>query len=233
MSKWAITLQDKVIKEFEIEEGERLIIGRGDDANVKIDNTAISRHHAALEIQNGKPFLQDLCSLNGSFVNSNKIDFIQLNQGDEVKLGKFSLVYGNDFAGKKQLSSSALPMDLDDATIFAPGRSRGKKEKENAGHNSFHLQVLTGSAWPNTLTLAGRTSVKIGKATNSDIRTPGFFIAANQCFINMREDGYYLIPQGGFIKTKLNGVPLKTPRKLHPGDIITIRSHQIRFEKLT
>lgn len=96
MSKWAIMLQGKVIKQFQIHEGERLIIGRGDDANVKIDNTAISRHHAALEIQNDKPFLQDLCSLNGSMVNGNKIDFIEISEGDEVMLGKFSLVRGDD-----------------------------------------------------------------------------------------------------------------------------------------
>ncbi len=233
MSKWAITLQNKVIKAFEIHEGDRFIIGRGDDANVKIDNTAISRHHAALEIQNGKPFLQDLCSLNGSMVNGNKIDFIQLSEGDEVMLGKFSLVRGEDFAGKQRITNSSLPMDLDDATIFAPGKPKAKKDTKTTGKNTFHLKVLGGSATPSNLALTGRPSVKIGKAHNSDIITPGFFIAANQCFINMREDGYYIIPQSGFIKTKLNGTSLGSTKKLHPGDIISIRSHQIRFEQLT
>ncbi|MBU0681793.1 MAG: FHA domain-containing protein [Proteobacteria bacterium] len=233
MSKWAIMLQNKVIKEFEIHEGERLIIGRGDDANVRIDNTAISRHHAALEMQNGKPFLQDLCSLNGSMVNGNKIDFIQLSEGDEVMLSKFSLVRGDDFEGKQRVSTSALPMDLEDATIFAPGKPKAKKEEKTPGQNVFHLKVLSGSATPSTVPLAGRTSIKIGKADNSDIITPGFFISANQCFINKREDGYHIMPQSGFIKTMLNGQVLKSPKKLHPGDIISIRSHQIRFEQIT
>ncbi len=233
MSKWAITLQNKLIKEFEIQEGERLIIGRGDDANVKIDNTAISRHHAALEIQNGKPFLQDLCSLNGSLVNGNKIDFIQLSEGDEIMLGKFSLVRGDDLEGKQRITTSAQPMDLDDATIFAPGRPKAKKEEKVVGPSTFQLKVVSGNASPSTLSLAGRTSVKIGKAANSDIVTPGFFISANQCFINMREDGYFVIPQSGFIKTKLNGQTLSSTNKLHAGDIIAIRGHQIRFEQLT
>lgn len=233
MSKWAIMLQGKVIKQFEIHEGERLIIGRGDDANVKIDNTAISRHHAALEIQNNKPFLQDLCSLNGSMVNGNKIDFIELAEGDEVMLGKFSLVRGDDFDGKQRVTTSALPMDLEDATIFAPGKPKAKKEERPSGPTSFQLTVLGGSASPKALSLAGRTSVKIGKADNSDLITPGLFIAANQCFINMREDGYYIIPQSGFIKTKLNGSTLSATKKLHPGDIISIRGHQVRFEQLT
>lgn len=232
MSKWAIMLQDKVIKEFEINEGDRLIIGRGDDANVKIDNTAISRHHAALEIQNGKPFLQDLCSLNGSKVNGTKIDFMQLSEGDEVLLGKFSLVRGDDFAGKKRVTNSSLPMDLDDETIFAPGKPKIIKEEKIIKKNTFILHVLSGSATPNTLALSERPSVKIGKAHNSDVITPGFFISDNQCFINKRENGYYIIPQSGFIKTKLNGSPLRSTRKLHPGDVISIRSHQIRFEQL-
>lgn len=232
MSKWAIMLQNKVIKEFEINEGERLIIGRGDDANVRIDNTAISRHHAALELQNGKPFLQDLCSLNGSMVNGTKIDFIQLSEGDEVMLGKFSLVRGEDFTGKPRLSTSALPMDLEDATIFAPGKPKTPKETKVTGPKSFQLKVVGGEAKPHALSLAERTSIKIGKAPNSDITTPGFLIAANQCFINKRDDGYHLIPQSGFIKTKLNGSTLKAPKKLHPGDVISIRSHQIRFEQI-
>ncbi|PLX47850.1 MAG: hypothetical protein C0613_13045 [Desulfobulbaceae bacterium] len=233
MSKWAIMLQDKVIREFEINEGDRLIIGRGDDADVKIDNTAISRHHAALEIQNGKPFLQDLCSLNGSLVNGNKIDFIQLAPGDEVMLGKFSLVHGTDFADKHRLSASAMPMDLDDATIFAPGKPKVKTETTTDEANTYQLHILNGSAHPATLSLAGRNSVKIGKADNSDITTPGFFIAANQCFINKREDGYYILPQKSMIKTKINGHPLTKDKKLHPGDIISIRGHRIRFEKLS
>lgn len=233
MSKWAIMLQDKVIREFEINEGDRLIIGRGDDADVKIDNTAISRHHAALEIQNGKPFLQDLCSLNGSLVNGNKIDFIQLTPGDEVILGKFYLVHGTDFADKHRLSTSAMPMDLDDATIFAPGKPKVKTETRTDEPSTYQLHILNGSAHPATLSLAGRNSVKIGKADNSDICTPGFFIAANQCFINKREDGYYILPQKSMIKTKINGHPLTSDKKLHPGDIISIRGHRIRFEKLS
>ncbi len=239
MSKWAIMLQDKIIKEFEIQEGERLIIGRGDDAGVRIDNTAISRHHAALEIQNGKPFLQDLCSLNGSLVNGNKIDFIQLNEGDEVMLGKFSLIRGAESEGKERATTSALPMDLDDATIFAPGRPKPKKEAQGAKEakpvappNSFQLTVVGGTATPRSLSLSERTSIKIGKAYNSEIKTPGFLIADNQCFISMRDDGYYIIPQSGFIKTRVNGIKLKQEKKLHPGDIISIRSHQIRFEQV-
>ncbi len=227
MNEWTVMLQDKVIKSFTIKDGERLIIGRGDDANVRIDNPAISRHHSALEVQNGKPFLQDLCSLNGTKVNGKPIDFIQISETDTIKLGKFSLVAGIPENSRVSLSSSAAPMDLEDATIFAPGKKPAvAKKKEKAG---LQLKVTAGSAFPATLDLAGRTSVKIGKDSNSDITTPGFFIAASQCYLSLRDNGYHLIPQKSWTKTKVNGQVIHAAHKLTTGEVIAIGKHRITY----
>ena len=57
MEEWTIMLQERPIKTFAIEEGGRVTIGRGAEADVVIDNTAISRVHAALELQNGVYFV--------------------------------------------------------------------------------------------------------------------------------------------------------------------------------
>ena len=229
MSEWTLMLQGKIIKQFTITDGERKIIGRGDDAEVKIDNSAISRHHAALEIQNGKPFLQDLCSLNGTWVNGKQIDFIQITDGDDIKVGKFSLIYGGITDGDESVSAASLPMDFEDATIFAPTK---KKAKPNSKKGIYQLQVVAGSCYPKTLSLSGRTSIKIGKSDNSDLITPGFFISANHCFISLREDGFHLVPQKTFIKTKVNDQPVSEQYKLKAGDEIKIRDHLIRFEQL-
>lgn len=225
MNQWTIMLQDKAIKSFTIKDGERLIIGRGDDAGVRVDNPAISRHHAALEIQNGKPFLQDLCSLNGTKVNGKPIDFIQISETDTITFGKFSLVAGIPEGSRQTLSSSAAPMDLEDATIFTPGKVAKPKQKKTG----FALQVIGGSAFPAELDLAGRTSVKIGKDSNSDITTPGFFVGASQCYISLRDNGYHLIPQKSWTKTKVNHTVIRTAHKLEPGDEITIGKHRIKF----
>ncbi len=228
MNQWTIMLQDKVIKTFTIKDGERLVIGRGDDANVRIDNPAISRHHSALEIQNGKPFLQDLCSLNGTKVNGKPIDFIQVSETDTIALGKFSLVAGTPENSRVSLSSSAAPMDLEDATIFAPAKPPATPKKKSEA-TELQLQVTRGSAFPTTLKLAGRTSVKIGKDSNSDITTPGFFIGASQCYISLRDNGYHLIPQKSWTKTKVNNNVIHTAHKLIDGDVIAIGKHSIRF----
>ncbi len=227
MKKWALMLQDKIIKQFDVEEGQRLIIGRGDDAEIRIDNTAISRHHSAIELQNGKPFLQDLCSLNGTLVNGKKIDFIQIFEGDDIIIGKFNLVWSSTLKGEESISTAAMPMDIEDATIFTSGKPTNvSKEKE------FQLQILAGKCEPTTLPLAGRTSIKLGKAPNSDIFTPGFLVSANQCYINKKDSSYFIIPQAGWRKTSINDKPISSKTELHPGDEISIAGNTIRFELL-
>ncbi len=227
MKKWAIMLQDKIIKQFDVEEGQRLIIGRGDDAEIRVDNTAISRHHSAIEIQNGKPFLQDLCSLNGTLVNGKKIDFIQIFEGDDIIIGKFNLVWSSTLKGKESLTTSSMSMDIEDATIFTPGKPKAAKNVK-----THQLQVTSGKCEPMTLPLAGRTSIKLGKAPNSDIFTPGFFVSGNQCYINKKDDSYFLIPQSGWRKTLINGAAVTGKTELHPGDEISIAGNTIRFELL-
>jgi pSer/pThr/pTyr-binding forkhead associated (FHA) protein len=225
MKKWAIMLQDKIIKQFDVEEGQRLIIGRGDDAEIRIDNTAISRHHSAIEIQNGKPFLQDLCSLNGTLVNGKKIDFIQIFEGDDILIGKFNLVWSSTLEGKEIMSSASMSMDIEDATIFTSG-----KPAEIPSEKKYQLQVVRGKCEPQTLPIAGRTSIKLGKAPNSDMLTPGFLVSANQCYINRKDNSYSIIPQSGWRKTLLNGEVITQKTELHPGDEITIAGNTIRFE---
>ncbi len=225
MKKWAIMLQDKIIKQFDVEEGQRLIIGRGEDAEIRIDNTAISRHHSAIEIQNGKPFLQDLCSLNGTLVNGQKIDFIQIFEGDDIIIGKFNLVWSSTLAEKETMSSSAMPMDIEDATIFTTS-----KPKSSPTEKAYQLQVTKGGARPATVPLTGRTSIKLGKSPNSDMATPGFLVSANQCYINKKDSSYFLIPQSGWRKTRINGQTVTNKIALHPGDEIVIAGNTIRFE---
>jgi hypothetical protein len=51
MDEWAIVLNDRIIKRFSIEEGQSLTIGRGQESDIVVDNTAISRQHCSLESQ--------------------------------------------------------------------------------------------------------------------------------------------------------------------------------------
>jgi pSer/pThr/pTyr-binding forkhead associated (FHA) protein len=233
MAVWAIKLHDKVVKQFAIEDGERLVIGRSSEADVVVDNTAISRKHTALERRSGVYFLEDLGSLNGTMVNGKKIDScVQLFDDDVIEIGKFLLLPAEALKDARFASQSA-PLDYGDETVFVNRSSSSTaaapkaKEKEKAPH---HLTVIKGNGSPAEVPLFGRSSVKIGKDINCDLRVSGWFVAQAQCYVINRDKKFYLVPQRSWVKTIVNGTAVREERELHKGDIIKIRGVQIRFE---
>jgi hypothetical protein len=75
-------------------EGERTTIGRSPDNDVFLDDVTVSRKHAVLEQDSGEFRIEDLGSLNGTFVNRRRIDSAtRLESGDEVQIGKYRLSF--------------------------------------------------------------------------------------------------------------------------------------------
>jgi pSer/pThr/pTyr-binding forkhead associated (FHA) protein len=69
---------------FELE-GERATIGRSAECEVAIDVPAVSRRHAAISIENGRFYIEDLQSRNGTFLNDQRIlQRSPLHDGDQV-----------------------------------------------------------------------------------------------------------------------------------------------------
>ncbi|UTT40889.1 FHA domain-containing protein [Glutamicibacter mishrai] len=67
------------------------IAGRHPNANIFLDDVTVSRRHAKFT-RNGESFLlSDIGSLNGTYINGDRIDEIQLNSGVQVQIGKFRL----------------------------------------------------------------------------------------------------------------------------------------------
>ena len=73
--------------------GERTRIGRSPDCDIFLDDVTVSRNHAVLVQRGGTFVVEDLGSLNGTFVNRRRIDSAQLANGDEVQVGKYRLTF--------------------------------------------------------------------------------------------------------------------------------------------
>jgi pSer/pThr/pTyr-binding forkhead associated (FHA) protein len=73
--------------------GERMAIGRRPDSAVFLDDVTVSRDHALLIRRNDHWYLDDLGSLNGTYVNRSRIESHQLQEGDEVQIGKYKLTF--------------------------------------------------------------------------------------------------------------------------------------------
>jgi pSer/pThr/pTyr-binding forkhead associated (FHA) protein len=74
-------------------EGERTTIGRSPDCEIFLDDVTVSRKHAVLVRRNGAFFVEDLGSLNGTFLNRRRIESVELEDGDELQIGKYRLTF--------------------------------------------------------------------------------------------------------------------------------------------
>ena len=76
-------------------EGERTTIGRSPDCGIFLDDVTVSRKHAVLTKRDGGFFIEDQGSLNGTFVNRKRVESAQLEDGDELQIGKYRLTFLN------------------------------------------------------------------------------------------------------------------------------------------
>ncbi|MBC7307673.1 MAG: FHA domain-containing protein [Dietzia sp.] len=67
--------------------------GRHPDSDIFLDDVTVSRKHANFIASEDGYLVRDAGSLNGTYVNRQRIDEARLHTGDEVQIGKFRLVY--------------------------------------------------------------------------------------------------------------------------------------------
>ncbi len=74
-------------------DGDRMTIGRRPDSDIFLDDVTVSRDHALLVRRGGDLYLDDLGSLNGSYVNRRRIESHRLEDSDELQIGKYKLTF--------------------------------------------------------------------------------------------------------------------------------------------
>jgi pSer/pThr/pTyr-binding forkhead associated (FHA) protein len=70
-----------------------LTIGRSPHSDLFLDDVTVSRHHARVLRDEGGFWVEDLNSLNGTYVNRKRIEQQRLFDGDELQIGKFKLAF--------------------------------------------------------------------------------------------------------------------------------------------
>lgn len=76
---------------FQVEED--LVCGRDPNSDVFLNDVTVSRKHARIVRESDHFLLEDLWSLNGTFLNRQRVQTAELNSGDEIQIGKFRLVF--------------------------------------------------------------------------------------------------------------------------------------------
>jgi FHA domain-containing protein len=70
--------------------GEEVTIGRAPGCSVPLaDDTYVSQLHARIYVRDGKPFVEDLGSTNGTFLNRDRLSkTMPLHRGDKLQIGQ-------------------------------------------------------------------------------------------------------------------------------------------------
>jgi len=223
----SITLNSKEIDRKVLDQ-ELIAIGRDMDNDIVINNLAVSRCHAILQVHDGKITVKDMASANGTFINGQKIEEGLLQEGDLMLIGKHILKL--ELGGKEEIIDQKANKEIDDGTVIFDAETRDKLLEK--------LQSEKESSDPR-LVVNGDREVKIkgdfftiGKRYDADLNISGLFINEHHAVIQKQKDGALkLINMGSFLKpTKVNGNVIKE-KILQKGDIIQIGNYRIVFSQ--
>ena len=242
MAKLILKYEASVLKEIPLQK-TAIRIGRTIGNDVVIDNLAVSGRHARVVLDQGCYTVEDLSSMNGTFLNDQRIRRSPLKNGDVIVIGKHTLIFQDEGEVPTQpvevetvISSPIEKMDetfvldtksrrelLAQSTAIAP-EGASPEAKAMVGC----LTVLSGKTDQREYILTSKLSV-IGKDMMASVKLRGWFVPKVAAVINRKEGQYTIAPSEKVGSTKVNSEPLTAARKLRVGDVIKIRRITMQF----
>lgn len=73
-------------------EGDRTILGRRQDCDLRIPTKDVSRQHCSLMVKNGSLIIKDLGSSNGTYLNDKRVTEAEVSAGDRLRVGPVTFV---------------------------------------------------------------------------------------------------------------------------------------------
>ena len=237
MSRLVLKFESTALKEVPL--GTRPVtIGRAPDNDIQIDNLAVSNYHARVYVEAGSLVVEDLNSLNGSFLNDIRVERAMLKDGDAILIGKHEILVDQAHDSALQLDAwRKAPAPRVNETMILDTEER-RKLLEAAVAAGERSQLSPERMRVPTLTVSrGRTDQKeylmsgklivIGHSKMATVRLRGWFTPEVAAQINKHEDGYYL-GRGDRIP-KINGVSIQGLTKLNDGDVIDVGRVRLNF----
>jgi pSer/pThr/pTyr-binding forkhead associated (FHA) protein len=251
MAKLALKFEQTVLKEVPLTQAT-LTIGRLPDNNLQIDNLAVSGHHAKVYWDQDHYTIEDLGSLNGTYVNNQRVGRAALKDGDQVTIGKHQVQFKDE--GQKAPAAAAeakagpvtpkleATMVLDtkkakemiaasaDAGLGAGplGLSKPAPTVAPAKEHIGILNILEGRTDQPQYVLTGKMTM-IGKSNMASIRLKGFFAPKTAALISKRDNKYFINTSDKKIKIKINGEDVSGQHELKEGDIVDVAGVKAAF----
>src|SRR5260370_367968 len=237
MPKLSLMFDNKIVKEVPV--GSRPVtIGRSPDNDIPVDNLAVSNHHAKVFFEAGRMVVEDLDSLNGTFVNDLRVERATLHDGDNIHIGKHKIKV--DASGDAPLAwdtgRKAGAAGIDETMVLDTKERRKMLQQAAAMGESMQfagarmkvptLVVLNGKTDQKEYVLTNRLTV-IGKSAMATVRLKGWLKPHMAAQINQRDDGYYIGPVDKV--PTVTSTPISGPMRLNDGDIVEVSGVRLNF----
>jgi pSer/pThr/pTyr-binding forkhead associated (FHA) protein len=243
---------DQVLQEVPLTQATATI-GRLPDNTVRIDNLAVSGHHARISWEQDHYVLEDLGSLNGTYVNNERVGKATLKHGDNVKIGKHLVEFKHEgpvpaFAGAVKAGPAAPKLDATMLLDTKQAREQLADKNQPAGSGPLGisrpawmsdpfaaakdriglLNILAGKTDQEKYVLTGKMTM-IGKSSMASIKLKGLFAPNTAALISKRDNKYFIAPSESKAKVRINGEDVIGQRELSAGDIIEVGKVKAAF----
>jgi len=235
-----LSFGESVLREIGIG-ADPITIGRSPQSDLYIDNPAVSFQHARVFSYAGAYYIQDLGSLNGTFLNGARITQAPLSYGDVITVGKHSVRFSRDQVGVRpqvpaaqgELENDALKLTgtmVLDTKMRREIQERLAKSQANPpsarATRLGKLSVLKGKTSAKEFLLTAHTTI-IGKSKECSIRLKGWFAPKLGAMIVKQADTYHVSPSCN--KVTVNGLALTAKVQLKEGDVLGVGALQLQF----
>jgi pSer/pThr/pTyr-binding forkhead associated (FHA) protein len=221
--------------------GKEVSIGRSPDNAMVIDNPAVSHYHARVFNEEGRMMLEDFGSMNGTFVNGQRVKMVMLKPGDAVTVGKHTIVVSDsrelDGLPSGNAGSKPAAPKINETVMLDTKERRDFLQKVAAVGESSQvapsrikvasLTVRKGKTDRKEYMLSDKLTV-VGKSAMATVKLQGWFAPKAAAQINRREDNSYYIGPADKIPA-VNGHPTLHPTKLASGDVISVAGIELEF----
>jgi pSer/pThr/pTyr-binding forkhead associated (FHA) protein len=227
MAKIQIKFKDAVIKEVPITQ-VMLTIGRKPGNDVVIDNQAISGSHARIVEENETYFIEDLNSLNGTFLNGQKVSKYALKNGDIILIGNHTIEFMSDKPPDEDAAKPGIRgRSMNETMIMAPSDQKKILAATEKVDVLGGFLIIEGSTEKKDYLLKDRITT-IGKDDAALIHLKGFFAPKVAALVNRRKEGYFINPSSGK-DLKINDQKVAQRYDLKDGDIVEIGDLKMQF----
>jgi pSer/pThr/pTyr-binding forkhead associated (FHA) protein len=240
MAKLILKFDNAVLKEMPVGSKE-VSIGRSPENGLVIDNPAVSHYHARVFSEEGRLMLEDFGSMNGTFVNGQRVKMVTLKPGDSVSIGKHTVVVSESreqdgFASGTGGAKLVAPKINETVMLDTKERREFLQKVAAVGESSqvapSRLKVATlvvrkGRTDRSEYVLNDKLTV-VGKSGMATVKLKGWFAPKAAAQITRRDDHSYYIGAADKIPN-VNGQPILRPTILSPGDIIVVAGIELEF----